>query len=182
MNSRRVMVPARIQEMATDSVQALIGPLRYQQIASIDPAPMFVQMTVAHEGVSTGEVAGLGNRVKEWARGVIRRLAELLHPSGRVAPAIYDGSKVYHGNQSRRQPCGEIVHSREGEQSGLATAESIGYIYAGQQSVRDSIRRGELDTCSIEADVFLESQGRRAVVSEVVAATAVVLGDSRKQQ
>ena len=181
MKNQRVLVNARIRELAADSVAALVGPLRYSQITALDPSPMFVSLTVAHEGVSRGEVVGLGARVKEWARKVIARLAELLHPSGRVAPLLFDGSQDWHGNQSGRQPCGEVVASRTGDAGGLLSAEAVGYIYAGQTRVREMIRAGQLDVCSVEADVVLAEEGARAVVEEVLAAPAIVLGDSRKQ-
>jgi hypothetical protein len=181
MKNQRVLVRARITELAADTVAALIGPLRYQQIAALDPQPMFVSLTVAHEGVSRGEVVGLGARVKEWARKVIARLAELLHPSGRVAPLLFDGSEDWHGNTSGRQPCGEVVASRTADNAGLLSAEAVGYIYAGQQRVREMIHAGTLDVCSVEADVILVDEGSRAIVEDVLAAPAIVLGDSRKQ-
>jgi hypothetical protein len=182
LKNQRVLVRARIRELAAESVAALIGPLRFQQITALDPKPMFVSLTVAHEGVSRGEVVGLGARVKEWARKVIARLAELMHPSGRVAPLIYDGSVDWHGNQSSRQPVGEVVASRTGEASGLMSAEAIGYIYAGSMRVRELIALGQLDVCSVEADVILVEEGARSIVEDVLAAPAIVLGDSRKQQ
>lgn len=179
--NRRVLVPARIQELAGDAVAALTGPLRYQQITALDPAPMFVSLTVAHEGVSRGEVVGLGARLKEWGRRVIARLAELLEPSGRPAALIFDGSTSWHVRPGR-QPCGEVVASRGLDVGGRLQAEAVGYIYAGQTQVRELIRRGALDVCSVEAEVFLDERGARPIVQEVLAATAVVLGDSRKQQ
>jgi hypothetical protein len=182
LKNQRVIVRARITELAADTVAAMIGPLRYQQITALDPSPMFVSLTVAHEGVSRGEVVGLGARVKEWARKVIARLAELLHPSGRVAPLLFDGSENWHGNTSGRQPCGEVVASRTGESSGLLEAQAVGYIYAGQQRVREMVRSGELDVCSVEADVILVDEGQRTIVDDVIAAPAIVLGNSRKQQ
>lgn len=179
--NKRVLVSARITELAGDAVSALIGPLRYQQITALDASPMFVSLTVGHEGVSRGEVVGLGARVKEWARKQIARLAELLHPSGRVAPLIFDGSTDWHGNQSGRQPCGEVIASNTGENAGLLEARAVGYIYAGQVQVREMVRSGALDVCSVEADVFLDEQNGRQIVQDVIAATAVVLGNSRKQ-
>ncbi len=181
MKNQRVLVNARITELAADTVAALIGPLRYSQITALDPQPMFVSLTVAHEGVSRGEVVGLGARVKEWARKVIARLAELLHPSGRVAPLLFDGSQDWHGNTNSRQPCGEVVASRTADNAGLLSAEAVGYIYAGQQRVREMIRNGELDVCSVEADVVLVDEGQRSIVEDVLAAPAIVMGNSRVQ-
>jgi hypothetical protein len=179
--NKRVLVNARIQELQGDAVAAMIGPLRYQQITALDASPMFVSLIVGHEGVSKGEIVGLGARVKEWARQQIARLAELLHPSGRVAPLIFDGSSDWHGNQSGRQPCGEVVASASLENAGLLEARAVGYIYAGQTQVREMVRSGALDVCSVEADVFLDEQNGRQIVQDVIAATAVVLGNSKKQ-
>ncbi|MEW6129594.1 MAG: hypothetical protein AB1757_21315 [Acidobacteriota bacterium] len=174
-----VAVRANIQELQSNAVSALIGPVRLAAIQAIDATPMFVEMTVGHEGVSRGEIVGLGAKAKEWGKRVIRRLSELLNPSGRNSAQIFDGGLVYHGNQDARTPCGEVVHSRTTEESGLMTSKAVGYIYEGE--IRELIRSGERDVCSVEAEVEIVEEGGRHFVEDVLNATAVVLGDSRKQ-
>ncbi len=178
---KRVLVPARITELQQSAVAEMIGPVRMGQITSVDGEPMFVSLTVGHEGVSGGAISGLGAIVKEWSARVIRRLAELLRPAGRQPAAIYDGIEHYHGNADARIAVGEVVHGRTTEGQHGLQADAIGYVYPG--SVREAIRNGERDICSIEADVtYSLTDARRAIVEDVYAACAVVLGHSSRQQ
>src|SRR5262245_10020873 len=79
--TNRVSLRAQLRELAATNVEALIGPRLYGSITVVDPSPFFVEMVVAHEGQSRGEVVGFGAQVKEWGKRVIRALAHAFNPS-----------------------------------------------------------------------------------------------------
>ncbi len=170
-----------MKELAAADVQALIGPHQYQQIVATDESPFFVQMTIGHEGTSSGSLSGLGARVKEWGKRVVRALVHAFDPAGRVPARIYDGIINWHGSEDSRVAVGEVLHSRGQELSGVLSALAVGYIYADQTDLREAIRKGERDCCSIEADVVVSEQAGRMIVEDVERATGVVLGHTSKQ-
>ena len=167
--------------MAAADVQAMIGAHHYQQIVAADASPFFVQMTIGHEGTSSGSLSGLGARVKEWGKRVVRALVHAFDPAGRVPARIYDGIINWHGGEDSRVAVGEVLHSRGQELSGVLHAEAVGYIYADQMDLREAIRKGERDCCSIEADVVVSEQAGRVIVEDVERATGVVLGHTSRQ-
>jgi hypothetical protein len=67
------------------------------------------------------------------------------------------------------------------ESTGTQTARAIGWIYPQYGSLREMIRQGMRDCCSIEADVAGEQEGGRIVITDVLRGVGVVLGHTSKQ-
>lgn len=178
---KQVFLRGSVRELAGDSVRQLLGNVQYARVVGEDPAPFFVSMVIAHEGESRGEVKGIGARVKEWSRKAVRAVVRAFRPSGRVPAILFDGLIHWHGNESSRQPVGEVVYSRVTELAGIEAAETIGYVYSDQADLREAIRRGERDCCSMEADVLMISEGQRLVIDDVERGVAVVLGHTSRQ-
>ncbi len=173
---KRIQFRGRLNEMAMPAVRDLIGMSQWQRIIELDPEPTFVQMVIAHEGTSRGEIVGWGARLKEWGKRVIRSVVQAFAPSGKVPVRIYDGIDHWHENQRQRVPVGEVIHSfgtvvNEGEQ-----AQVIGWIYP-----RFKVIATERDCCSMEIDGLVVDVGGHAVVEEIFSAVAVVLGHTSKQ-
>lgn len=178
---KRVWVRGRVRELQGAAVAELIGAGQMARIAAVDAHPFFCELVLAHEGQSSGAVAGLGQRVKEWAARTIRAVARAFSPMGRVPAQIYDGLINWHGNEDSRVPVGEIVGARVIVLDGRDQAQAIGWIYPEQGALRTAILNGERDCCSIEADVVLIQEGPRLIVEDVERALAVVLGHTTRQ-
>ncbi len=181
MMAKQVFLRGSVRELASDSVRQLLGNVSYARAVGDDPSPFFVSMVIAHEGESRGEVKGIGARIKEWTRKAVRAVVRAFRPSGRVPAILFDGLIAWHGNESTRQAVGEVVYSRVTELAGIEAAETIGYVYADQVDLREAIRRGERDCCSMEADVLMIQEGQRLVIDDVERGSAIVLGHTSRQ-
>lgn len=180
-NAQRISFRGQVREMAAATVEQLIGFATMQTIRAHDSEPYFFELVLGHEGRSSGNVVGLGHRVKEWSKKVIRAVVHAFNPAGRVPAKIYDGLIDYHGNQEARLPVGEVVHTRVAQLDGREAAQSIGYIYPAHAALKTAINQGERDICSMEVDVLLVEEGQRLIVEDVERATGVVLGHSTRQ-
>ena len=182
MKPEKVYLCAPVQEMARDEVRALIGEDRYQAIKARDPHPFFVALTAGHEGESRGRILTGGHRLetgatetgdhrlktcatsKSWSAERIRELARHL----RQAPVYL----FHNSDNSPRRPVGEIVAATARRLKGRLHALAVAYI--ADPTARGRIRSGELDTCSIEAE--LEFSRRRKTESWLVEAVRRVSG------
>ena len=171
-----VKMLGRINEMALPTVRELIGLTQWEAITALDPEPTFVEMTIAHEGTSRGEVVGWGARLKEWGKRVIRAVVNAFAPAGRVPVRIYDGVEHWHGNQAQRVPVGEVIHSFGYDANGVEEARVIGWIYP-----RFKVIATDRDCCSMEIDGLIVDVNGHSVVEEIYQAVAVVLGHTSKQ-
>jgi hypothetical protein len=178
-NSRgMVLILAGIDEMSAGEVQDRIGESRYQAIRGRDRHPMFVELLAGHEGYSTGKLgAGTGRKRparKKWAR---ERMSELV-------TRLRDGVPVFpcHSQTGKpRRPVGEIICAAERWVKGMLGATGIAYI--SDPAIKQKIRSGELDTCSIEAEVEChretQTQDDAWMVDAVRTVTGIALGNSR---
>ncbi len=171
-----VFMLSRIEEMSLDDVRTRIGAARMSALHESTERPMFVSLLAAHEGWSTGSfTTGAGARRKarkKWGRAVISDLTAKL----RAGVPVF----LFHGGRARR-PVGEIVAAAERWAGGVLAAEGIACI--SDPEVKQKIRAGELDTCSIEAEVECHGNPRDPQSSWIVDAvrkvTGVALGNSR---
>jgi len=172
----KIYLCARVQEMAAAEVQALIGEARYQAIKSQDPHPFFVAFSAGHEGESRGQVlngvAGFkpvssGTR-KLWSRSRIRELALRL-----AEKPVY---LFHNADNSPRTRIGEIVATLARRLKGRLHA--LGVAYIRDLEARERIRAGELDTCSIEAELEFsrEPKAESWLVEAVRKVTGLALG------
>jgi hypothetical protein len=174
------LLRARIEEMSVEQARARIGEAAYVGIRREDAHPMFVELLAGHEGWSSGQVVS-GSRGrparKHWSR---ERIVELAAGLGLGAP-------VYAGHArpgARRRAVGRMVSAAERWFRGVMGAAGIAYI--ADAETRSRVRSGELNTCSIEAEVELhrgpsEEEGSW-VVDAVRKVTGVALGDARRSR
>jgi len=189
MRSKKLILKrARIEELAREEVKRIIGEEHYQKIKSVDPHPFFVNLLVAHEGISQGKILddGLSQPAKKlWLKERIKELANKLNPlvnEGALVP-IY----LFHDPLNRaRSKVGEILSAMVKRVKDKLSVLALAYI--SDSKIRDQIRKGELDTCSLEAELVFEKrenpvQGKNGMVDWVVNAvekvTGVALGSRR---
>jgi len=174
MKPGKIYLQAPVQEMAAEEVKALIGEERYQAIKAKDPHPFFVAFSAGHEGESKGRVieraAGFKPvaQSKRWNAARIRELALRL-----AEKPVY---LFHNADNSPRQKIGEIVAALARQLRGRLHA--LGVAYIEEPKAREQIRSGELDTCSIEAELAF-SRERRAeswLVEAVRKVTGLALG------
>ena len=174
------LLRARIEEMSVERARERIGEAAYVGIRREDAHPMFVELLAGHEGWSCGQVVrGSRGRParKRWSR---ERIVELAAGLGLGAP-------VYAGHArpgARRRAVGRMVSAAERWFRGVMGAAGIAYI--ADAETRSRVRSGELNTCSIEAEVELhrgpsEEEGTW-VVDAVRKVTGVALGDARRSR
>jgi len=183
-----ILKRARIQELAREEVKRIIGEEHYQKIKSVDPHPFFVELLVAHEGISKGKIldGGLnGSTKKLWSKERIKELAKKLNasgPEGAMVP-VY----LFHDPLNRaRSKVGEIVRAVVKRIKDKLSVLALAYI--SDPKIREQIRKGELDTCSLEAELVFERRENSVrekigvvdwVVNAIEKVTGVALGSRR---
>lgn len=171
-----VRIAGRLNEMALPTVRELIGRSEWQRITEMDAEPTFVEMVIAHEGTSRGEIVGWGARLKHWGRKVIHAVVQAFAPAGKVPVRIYDGIDHWHANQRERVPIGEVVHSFKERVNEMDEARVIGWVYPRFKEIATA-----RDCCSMEIDGLIVEVGGQSVVEEIFNAVAIVLGHTSKQ-
>jgi len=151
--NRLVLKSGKIQEMSAAQVEELIGREQYHLIKKRDAHPFFVELLVAHEGVSRGKILNgclNGSARKFWSA---ERIQELVSKLSRGRVPVY----LFHNSDNKpRQRVGEILSAYAGKIQGAVSALALGYIWDGQ--VKEKIKKGELDTCSLEAELVFEER------------------------
>jgi hypothetical protein len=163
--------------MSVAEVRDRIGSDRYHLLTGNDRRPLFVELLAGHEGISAGRFAplrGRGRRAKKfWSREMIAALAERMR----------SGVPVFLSHEAfdRRRQIGEVIAAGERWVKGILTAVGIAHITDPEARAR--IVSGELDTCSIEAEVGCHRSAGTDdpvwVVDAVRKVTGVALGNSR---
>lgn len=177
-NQSLVLILSRLEEMSGEDAVGRIGSARYRLIREQDPHPMFVTLLAGHEGWSSGKLL-TGSRQgrkarKRWTRSVISQLADRLRAG---APVF-----LFHSDsKGARRPVGEIIGAAERWVKGVLNAAGLAYI--SDPDTRQRIKTGELDTCSIEAEVECRRDPQAPsdgwIVDAVRKVTGIALGDSR---
>ncbi len=193
MKTGMIFTSAAIQEMSRGDVKSVIGNEKYKAIRSQDSHPLFVALGLAHEGKSYGRIIGRRGTErgaeKIWPRSRIHELINLINRvvnPGHWTPANKDSGPLgiplylfHNKDNSPRSPVGRLVAAVTRNISGRAHALGIGYIT--DPGVREKIKAGELDTCSIEAELEFRSQAsdsgpKQWIVNAVKSITGVALG------
>lgn len=168
------LLAARVREMSAETVAATVSAEALKEARRADAEPLFVELIVGHEGVSTGALAGGAGRgrpaQKLWSR---ERVSELAARLAAGAP-VFTG----HGGTGRK-PVGKILAAAERMVGGALSAAGIALISNPQ--TKERLRAGELDTCSVEAEVELyrPAGDESWVVGAVRKVTGVALGNRR---
>ena len=132
--------------------------------------PLIAAYRVAHEGLSTGPLSGIGRAPKRWDASQIRELAEKLSS----AP-VYIGH--YSGSGPRR-PVGYVLRARSIE--GPNGAEAIAVVAIEDPRAAWEIDDGALDTASVEAELALEPGDKEWKVAAVESVTGLALASARR--
>jgi hypothetical protein len=177
------LLTARVAEMSAEDAAAAVGAEALAAVRREDDRPMFVELIAAHEGVSTGSLTGgsltgaLSGRgrpaQKFWSRERVSELVDRLVPG----VPVFTG----HGGAGRR-PVGKMLAAAGRMVSGALAAAGIAWV--SDPRTKERLRAGELDTCSIEAEVELHrAPGEESwVVGAVRRVTGVALGDRRRER
>jgi len=181
-NKKLILKTARIQEMASEDVKKLVGEEKYQKIKSSDRHPFFVELLVAHEGISSGKILGAGQKPsgsgakKFWSR---ERIEELVNKLKSKPVPVY----LFHDRANRPRPkIGEIASAIAQKVRGRLSA--LAYAYISDLKVRELIRKKKLDTCSLEADLVFEKSDQHLglvdwIVNAIEAVGGLALGSRR---
>ncbi len=173
---QRVTLRGTVQETSSHELLDLIPVQALERIKAKDPHPMFVELSVGHEGVSTGKVLWDKMRTsirKIWNRAVVQELAEKLMPG----TPVFDGHAK--GDDIGRRDVGRVLTRYVREVGGRLYTRAIAYIH--DPVVRESIRRGDRDINSIEAVLqFQPDTVGDWIVKGVEQVTGIALASTKK--
>lgn len=181
-----ILKTKRIEELKDAQVEEFISKEIYQNLKAQDPHPYFIELVVAHEGVSQGPAftgvlgsSPCGSVRKFWS---VERIKELVKKLKSQRVPIY----LFHQSSgSSRKKVGEILGASLKKVNGLFSAIALGYV--ADPLVREKLRKKELDTCSLEAELVLEqvSESRGAVewlVNAIERVSGLALGQRTVSQ
>lgn len=121
--------------------------------------------TLAQEGLSHPKILGQGTETLRWPKSVIHQIAEKIKQGTKFF--IGHGENNSHDN---RESVGEVLTSFVKEIKGKISNVIIGY-FPEKEKVN------EMDTCSMEADVFTDNDN---IVGDVNDVSGIALGSSDK--
>lgn len=160
----------QIQEMAADEILNHVSAAAYKRIKEADPKPTFRAYCIAHEGVSSGKVLGMGGVLKRWAHSAIENINKKLSI----------GTKIFHlhgentNDHDGRRPIGEVVGKTLSDIAGKLSAVALTYIYPAYRDI-------PLNVPSIEADITMPESidpDAQTVDVDVEEITGIALGNS----
>ena len=172
-HKKDVSFTAHIRELKGSEIERYLLHDHVLMIKERDPNPYFVMLDVGHEGVSHGvQITGATKQTvnKVWDRPVVKKLADKLQ-----------GAKLFDGHDDRnnaaRANVGKVLRGIDASNKKEAKARAIGYIT--DSDMKERITSGDIDTCSIEADVELvELGGNDWKVQDVLEVPGVALANS----
>ena len=157
--------------MTAKDVGALLDEKDKAAILRMGRKPLLAAYRVAHEGLSTGPLSGIGRAPKRWDASQIRELAEKL-----------SGAPVYIGHYSGvgpRRPVGYVLRAKS--LVGADGAEAIAVLAIEDPRAAWEIDDGALDTASVEAELALEPMGDKEwKVAAVESVTGLALASARR--
>ncbi len=132
--------------------------------------PLIAAYRVAHEGISTGPVSGVGRAAKRWNSSRVNELAERL-----------GGAPIYIGHQygaGPRRAVGYVLSAKALESHN--GAEAVAVVAVEDPRAARDVEEGKLNVASIEADLVLEPEGNQWQVAGVEAITGLALASSQR--
>lgn len=180
--SSRVNIEAQVRELSGSDVLRKVGKKIYDAIKARDSHPMFIELEVAEEGVSTGELEiypGVFENVKKWwPAKIVRELAGMLKPLGKKVAKLFTGHTSYDDPEGRTaQSYGHVVHSETTQRDGKEVLKAIAYVESGD--IREDILSKKYDTCSIQSRVNFLHNGTKWLAQKVMSVSGLALADSR---
>jgi hypothetical protein len=159
--------------MTSKDVGALLEEKDKAAILRMGRKPLLAAYRVAHEGISTGPLSGVGRAAKRWDASQIRELAEKLSS----AP-VYIG---HYSGAGPRRPVGYVLRARSLE--GSNGAEVIAVVAIEDPRAAWEIDDGVLDTASVEAELALEPAAagdKEWKVASVESVTGLALASAKR--
>ncbi len=137
-----------------------------------DPRQILVVYCVAHEGISTGAVVGMGRVHKTWCA---ERIEELNMRIAEEQILVYIGHP--NGRRHRRIPVGYIIDSYTAGIEGCVSAMAI--VQFTDPLAAKHAQRRQLDLASLEANLSLDPTPEGWDVGEVECVTGLAIADAR---
>lgn len=175
---KTITFSASVRELASDRIATKLSHDLVEVIRAIDPRPFFAEMIIGDDGMSHGIAImdGIKKNVnKIWSREMIQKLADKI-----------PGVKIFIGHDDRddntRPDVGRTIKGFHEAKGGNLEARVIGYIK--DEETKNQIKSGELDCCSIEADLILATDGApdSFIVKAIEKVTGLALADSTKEK
>jgi hypothetical protein len=185
MNKRSVNLFTIMKVANEDEVSKMLSKDTLDEIKSFDASPMFIEMSLAQEGDSTGalytELVGEGKKIKDWFVQLwpVKAIKSLVDKANEAKSIpVYNGHDTRPANE--RLELGKVIKVVKKKINDITNAVGLAYIYNTQ--ARDRIRNGEFNICSIEATcLFSEAKtALRWVVEQVVEFSGVAIGNREK--
>jgi len=164
---------AKIEELSTDGISLGVPDHIYNEIKANDPNPFWVKLEVGREGVSGGALSSLGKVTKRWTSMSIKELASKIKGA-----LVFTDNHGDPGDTSRKS-FGRIVSGIADKVAGKTTAYAIAYIK--DQAVRDRIKSGELNICSIEGMVNAVQSAGEFIVDSVASVGGLLIAAGSKE-
>lgn len=168
---RPVTLDASISEFARANAEQYVPASILADIRKTDSHPYFAVWEVATEGISKGE--GIK---KVWSFGAIKELAK--RAADRLARVFHQHGDKDNSHEDRKS-LGEVVHGFTKKVGNALKAYAVSYV--ADKATREKIEKGELDICSIEANVgFTQKQrGGDWFIEGVEKLTGLALSSSK---
>ena len=163
-----------IQNMADGDIINNIPESKLNEIKEKDNHPVFKAFTIAHEGVSNGNIIGLGKTALRWLTNSVEKIYDKLKLGTKLFYNHVDGTNDSKG----RIQMGEVVSKVKQVANGLTNIIAVGYIYPMYKDI-------EVDIASFEGDITLPDNLKNTptiVPEKIRDITGIALGSSKKSQ
>jgi len=157
--------------MKSIDFSALLDERDKAVISRMGRKPLIAAYRVAHEGLSTGPISGVGRVEKRWDAQQIGALAEKLSNT-----PVYIG----HSSVGSRRAVGFVLRAKPID--GPLGAETVAVLAIEDPRAAQDINSGALDTASVEAELALEPNGSEWKVAAVESVAGLALASARKHQ
>lgn len=137
-------ITLQLQNMAQSEIIGIIDKDVLEDIKKSDPHPLFKVFSVAHEGVSHGNVIGIGKVALRWLQNAIRKIHERIEYGTKLFHNHIQGTNSHDG----RTIVGRVVGKTLDIINDKLHTLSVAYIYPEFKDVN-------FDIASFEGDVLL---------------------------
>lgn len=163
---KSILIEASVQEMAKEEIEQYVDKVKLEAIKKGDPHPEIKAYVVGHEGYSRGRWVGVGDTVKRWYQGAIKKLFEKIEVGTKLFH-LHNNDNSHEGRKSIGEIVGKAVKYIDGKLKAIALAW-----------IKPEYRDQKLDVPSIEGDIKMDRQGDELVVNDISQITGIALGDS----
>lgn len=167
----KLFFTATIQELEAQTTIDVPEYIR-ERILAEDPNPFWALLEVGKEGTSKGDLGSYGKTSKRWTSVAIKELAKKI----KSAKIFTDN----HGDPESfdRKSFGEVVHGYYDTIAGKTRALAVAYIKDPQ--VRERIKKGDLNICSIEGIVNVVNRMGNFIVDSVNSVKGLLIAEGKR--